>query len=71
MAHCNAAEGIRRSTAAGIDILAHCNWLGPTPDYLDYDDEVARQMGEQGMFVDLNIGAAISPLAAWAVTCAP
>lgn len=64
VAHCNAADGIRRSTAAGIDILAHCNWLGPTPGYLDYDDVVARQMGEQGMFVDLNIGAAISPLAA-------
>jgi imidazolonepropionase-like amidohydrolase len=64
VAHCNAADGIRRSTAAGIDILAHCNWLGPTPEYLDYDDDVARRMGEQGMFVDLNVVAAISPLAA-------
>jgi imidazolonepropionase-like amidohydrolase len=64
VAHCNAAEGIRRSTAAGIDILAHCNWLGPHPDYLDYDDAVAQQMGKQGMFVDMNIGAAVSPLAA-------
>ena len=62
VAHCNAAEGIRRSTAAGIDILAHCNWLGPTIEYLDYDDAVARKMGEQEMFVDFNIGGAIGPL---------
>ena len=62
VAHCNAAEGIRRSTAAVIDILAHCNWLGSTIEYLDYDDAVARKMGEQGMFVDFNIGGAIGPL---------
>jgi imidazolonepropionase-like amidohydrolase len=63
VAHCNAAEGIRRSVPAGVDILAHCNWLGPTPEYLDYDDAVARRMGEQGTFVDMNIGGAIGPLA--------
>lgn len=63
VAHCNAADGIRRSTVAGIDTLAHCNWLGSTPDYLDYDDDVAKQMGAQGMCVDLNIGAAVSRLA--------
>jgi imidazolonepropionase-like amidohydrolase len=63
VAHCNAADGIRRSTIAGIDTLAHCNWLGPTADYLDYDDAVAKRMGEQGMFVDLNIGAAVGRLA--------
>lgn len=62
VAHCNAAEGIRRSTAAGIDILAHCNWLGQTIEYLDYDDVVARKMGEQGMFVDFNIEGAIGQL---------
>jgi imidazolonepropionase-like amidohydrolase len=63
VAHCNAADGIRRSTVAGIDTLAHCNWLGTTPAYLDYDDAVAKQMGKQGMFVDLNIGAAMGRLA--------
>jgi imidazolonepropionase-like amidohydrolase len=62
VAHCNAAEGIRRSVEAGIDILAHCNWLGPTIEHLDYDDAVARKMGQQGMFVDFNIAGAIGPL---------
>ena len=55
VAHCNAAVGIQRSVRAGVDIIAHCNWLGPTPGDLAYDDDVARQMGEQGMFVDFNI----------------
>jgi imidazolonepropionase-like amidohydrolase len=62
VAHCNAAEGIRRGTAAGIDILAHCNWLGETIEYLDYDDGVAQKMGQQGMFVDFNIEGAIGHL---------
>ena len=63
VAHCNATEGIRRSIRAGVDIIAHCNWLGQTPEYLDYDDELARQMGEMGTFVDFNIEGAIGQLA--------
>jgi len=61
VAHCNAAEGIRRSVPAGVDSIAHCNWLGPTPEYLDYDDALARRMGAQGTRVDLNIAQAIDP----------
>lgn len=63
VAHCNATVGIRRSVQAGVDTIAHCNWLGETPDYLDYDDEIARQMGEQGTFVDFNITGAVGQLA--------
>ncbi|HYF95663.1 MAG TPA: amidohydrolase family protein [Symbiobacteriaceae bacterium] len=62
VAHCNAAEGIRRCVAGGVDIIAHCNWLGETPEYLDYDDDVARHMGRQGTYVDMNIAGGISPL---------
>jgi imidazolonepropionase-like amidohydrolase len=62
VAHCNATVGIRRSVRAGVDIIAHCNWLGPVPGALDYDDEIAQQMGERGMYVDFNIEGAIGQL---------
>ena len=35
----------------------------PNPGDLAYDDEIARQMGKQGMFVDFNIEGAIGQLA--------
>jgi imidazolonepropionase-like amidohydrolase len=63
VAHCNATVGIRRSVRAGIDIIAHCNWLGSTPEFLEYDDALANEMGARGMFVDFNIEGAIGLLA--------
>lgn len=63
VAHCNATVGIERSVRAGVDIISHCNWLGPVPGDLAYDDDIARRMGEQGMFVDFNIEGAIGQLA--------
>ncbi|HZO31387.1 MAG TPA: amidohydrolase family protein, partial [Chloroflexota bacterium] len=51
------AAGARIMTTAG-----HCHWLGETIEYLDYDDAVARQMGQQGTYVDFNIGGAIGRL---------
>jgi imidazolonepropionase-like amidohydrolase len=54
--HCNATEGIRNAVAAGVDVVAHCNWLGCEEGVVEYDDAVARQMGAQGTMVDLNGG---------------
>ena len=62
VAHCNATVGIKRSVRAGVDIIAHCNWLSATPGLLEYDDELAQEMGERGMFVDFNIEGAIGQL---------
>jgi imidazolonepropionase-like amidohydrolase len=56
VAHCNATEGIRNAVAAGVDVVAHCNWLGCEEGVVEYDEAVARQMGAQGTMVDLNGG---------------
>jgi imidazolonepropionase-like amidohydrolase len=56
VAHCNATEGIRNAVQAGVDVVAHCNWLGCEEGVVEYDDAVARQMGAQGTMVDLNGG---------------
>ncbi|HEY3079837.1 MAG TPA: amidohydrolase family protein [Chloroflexota bacterium] len=59
VAHCNATEGIRHSVEAGVDVIAHCNWLGCEEGVVEYDDAVARRMGKQGTMVDLNGGGLI------------
>lgn len=63
IAHCNATEGIGNAVAAGVDTIAHCNWLGPEPGTIDYQADVARAMLDQGTSIDLNIAATIRPLA--------
>ena len=63
VAHANATEAIRFCVQAGIDIIAHCNWLGPAPGTIEYDAEVASMIAKQGVSIDLNIEAAITPLA--------
>src|SRR5262245_55096916 len=56
VAHCNATEGIRNAVLAGVDVVAHCNWLGCDEGVVEYDDAVAREMGARGTMVDLNGG---------------
>jgi imidazolonepropionase-like amidohydrolase len=56
VAHANATEGIRNAVQAGVDVIAHCNWLGCDDGVVEYDDAVARQMGAQGTMIDLNGG---------------
>lgn len=63
VAHCNATSGIRGAVAAGIDTIAHCNWLGYEEGTIDYDRTVAHQIVDRGIFVDLNVAASIRPLA--------
>jgi len=59
VAHCNATEGIRNSVEAGVDVIAHCNWLGGEDGVVEYDDALARRMGAQGTMVDLNGGGLV------------
>lgn len=61
VAHGNATEGIRNAVAAGVDIIAHCNWLGVEDGTIEYDPAVARAMADRGVFVDLNIEGAFRP----------
>lgn len=63
IAHCNATEGIANSVAAGVDTIAHCNWLGADPGTIDYRPDIAHRMLRQGTTIDLNIAATIRPLA--------
>ncbi|MGQ9630642.1 MAG: amidohydrolase family protein [bacterium] len=64
VAHCNATEGIRNSVEAGVDTIAHCNWLGKEEGTIEYDGDVVKAMAERGIFVDLNIEAVFTPLSA-------
>lgn len=61
VAHCNATEGIRNAVAAGVDVIAHCNWLGREDGTIDYDPAVTKEMADRGIFVDLNIEGAFRP----------
>lgn len=63
VAHVNGTEGIRNAVWAGVDRLAHCNWLGARDGTIEYDEEVAAQAARQGTWVDFNINAGLNPLA--------
>jgi len=58
VAHGNATEGIRHAVAAGVDVIAHCNWLGAEDGTIDYDPAVTEEMARRSVFVDLNIAGA-------------
>jgi len=61
--HANATEGIVRAVDAGIDIVAHCNWLGPDSGTVLLDHPTIKRMAQDGVVVDLNIQGARRPLA--------
>lgn len=63
VAHVNGTEGIRHAVAAGVDCLAHCNWLGREDGIIEYDHAVTMAMARQGITVDLNIEGALRALA--------
>ena len=47
VAHVNPTEGIINSVRAGVDALAHCNWLGSEEGTVEYVPEVAQEAGEK------------------------
>ncbi len=60
--HANATEGITRAVHAGIDIVAHCNWLGAAPATVDVDLNTVEAMIRQHVWIDLNIEGALRDL---------
>ena len=46
-AHALGTAGIRNATAAGVNTIEHCNWLGADSN-VDFHESVAAQMAEQG-----------------------
>ncbi|MFN2486402.1 MAG: amidohydrolase family protein [Acidimicrobiia bacterium] len=64
VAHCNATEGIENAVTAGVDTIAHCNWLGTEEGTIDYRPALADAILRQGISIDLNIEATLAPLSA-------
>ena len=62
--HANATEGISRAVRAGIDIVAHCNWLGAAPATVYVDMDTVEAMVDQKVWIDLNIEGALRDLLA-------
>jgi imidazolonepropionase-like amidohydrolase len=49
-AHCLGTEGLANAVAAGVDTVEHGNWLDPSGDAVAFDEAVARQMAERGIY---------------------
>lgn len=62
VAHANATEGITRAVEAGVDIIAHCNWLGEQPDSVVIDWNAIDEMVRRGTSIDLNLQGALRDL---------
>jgi imidazolonepropionase-like amidohydrolase len=50
-AHAHGTEGIRRATAAGIDLIAHGSFVG-ADGRTDFDPRLADEIARKGIFVD-------------------
>ncbi len=61
--HANATEGIVRAVDSGIDVVAHCNWLGTDPGTVVLDLPTIMRMARDGVVIDLNVQGARRPLA--------
>ena len=49
--HCTAVEGIERALDAGVDVIAHCQFL-TAEGGIAFDERLARRMVDQGVFVN-------------------
>lgn len=61
--HANATTGIVNAVHAGVDVIAHCNWLGADPGTIVVDMPTVEEMGRRGTYVDLNLQGARRSLA--------
>ncbi len=61
--HANATEGIARAVRAGIDVVAHCNWLVSEGEGVEVDEDVVSEMIDRRVWIDLNIHGATRGLA--------
>ncbi len=54
-AHCHGTEGIRRAALAGVDTIEHCSWVGPQGWASDYQDEIARVILDNGVWISPTV----------------
>jgi len=68
--HVNGTEGIRNSVKAGVDVLAHCNWMGKEEDSMEYDESVAKLAADKRIYADLGpIGGFTEQDSRWSLGC--
>ncbi|MGH2351652.1 MAG: metal-dependent hydrolase family protein [Chloroflexota bacterium] len=49
-AHCLGTEGIANAVEAGVDTVEHGNWYDESGEDVAFDEAVARQMAERGIY---------------------
>lgn len=54
-AHCHGTEGIHFAAAAGVNTIEHCSWVGPDGWASDYQDDIAKLIGERGIWVSPTV----------------
>ena len=56
-AHCHGTSGIANACDAGVRTIEHCSWVGEDGWGRNYDDAIARRIGERGAFVSPTVNA--------------
>ena len=62
-AHAHGTAGIRTAVAAVCNVIEHCSWISPeASNRVSYDEHVAEQMAEQGIFMDPTLTGGVRNL---------
>jgi imidazolonepropionase-like amidohydrolase len=56
-AHCHGTSGIANACDAGVRTIEHCSWVGEDGWGRNYDEAIARRIGERGAFVSPTVNA--------------
>ena len=51
--HVNGTEGIRNAVKAGVDVLAHCNWMGEEENTVEYDESIVKLAVGRRIYLDI------------------
>jgi imidazolonepropionase-like amidohydrolase len=54
-AHCHGTRGIEHAARAGVRTIEHCSWMGANGWAGNYEEDVARLMLEQGVWVSPTV----------------
>ena len=54
-AHCHGTQGIHRAALAGVDTIEHCSWVGSDGWASDYQDEIARVILDNGVWISPTV----------------
>ena len=54
-AHCHGTEGIHRAAVAGVNTIEHCSWVGREGWASDYQEDVARIILDNGVWVSPTV----------------